>query len=376
MAFWRQTDQFDWFSVYLRDRGLQLQWRLATFVYTVILGALPLMMLGSPLGPDNPLTTGIAVAAGVCGCGAALLWLLRWPTRRQSLAYNVICSACTAATCLVLSSPYAGLMGCTIFAVIGGFVAYFHVMAHVMGNCALALICTAITASRLVDDTGDISLTVASALTVIALNVGVPFGIHSLVHSLRIDLRNSDRDPLTGLLNRRTVYNAVHEIAVAQQASVGIRLNVTIIDLDQFKKLNDTLGHAAGDEALVDVGAVLRENCGGDAVIGRLGGEEFVIADSDPAADHARTVERVRAGIAETPFHITASLGTCSVIAEPGMAMRHPEFVDRLIRVADAAMYESKRAGGDRVHHVHPDQVAVGGRVSTSAASTRTPGPS
>jgi predicted signal transduction protein with EAL and GGDEF domain len=128
-------------------------------------------------------------------------------------------------------------LGCTIFAVIGGFLAYFHVIAHVIGNCALAMICAAITASRLIVDTGDISMTIASILTVIALNVGVPFGIHSLVHSLRIDLRNSDRDPLTGLLNRRSVYNAVHEIAVAQQGSVGVRLNVTMIDLDQFKKL-------------------------------------------------------------------------------------------------------------------------------------------
>jgi diguanylate cyclase (GGDEF)-like protein len=358
-GWWRQTDQFDWFSVYLRDRGLQLQWRLATFVFTAMLGALPLVMLGSPLGPDNSLTKGIAIAAGVCGFSAALLWLFRWPTRRQSLVYNIVCSGCTAATCLALSSPYAGLMGCTIFAVIGGFLAYFHTITHVIGNCALAMICAAITASRLIVDTGDISVTIASILTVIALNVGVPFGIHSLVHSLRIDLRNSDRDPLTGLLNRRSVYNAVHEIAVARQGSVGVRLNVTMIDLDQFKKLNDTRGHAVGDEALVHIGAVLREHCSGDAVIGRLGGEEFVIADSEPAADHARTVERIRAGIAATPFQITASLGTCSVIVEPGTSVEHPEFVDRLIHVADAAMYESKRAGGDRVQHGHPDQVVA-----------------
>ncbi|MGH3583605.1 MAG: GGDEF domain-containing protein, partial [Mycobacterium sp.] len=321
MGWWRQTDQFDWFSVYLHDRGLQLQWRLATFVFTAVLGALPLVMLGSPRGPDNPLTTVIAITAGVGGLGAALLWLFRWPTRRQSLVYNGVCSGCTAATCLVLSSPYAGLMGCTIFAVIGGFLAYFHTIAHVIGNCALAVTCTVITASRLIVDTGDTSLTIASILTVIALNVGVPFGIHSLVHSLRIDLRNSDRDPLTGALNRRSVYNAVHEIAVAQQGSVGVRLNVTMIDLDQFKKLNDTRGHAVGDEALVSVGAVLRENCSGDAVIGRLGGEEFVIADGAPAADHAGTAERIRAGIAAMPFQITASLGTCSAIVEPGTAM-------------------------------------------------------
>ena len=359
LGWWRQTDQFDWFSVYLHDRGLQLQWRLATFVFTVVLGALPLVMLGSPLGPDTALTTGVAIAAGVCGLSAALLWLVRWPTRRQSVLYNVVCSSCTAATCLAVSSPYAGLMGCTIFAVIGGFLAYFHVIAHVIGNCALAMTCSAITATRLITETGDISLTIGSVLTVTALNIGVPFGIHSLVHSLRIDLRNSDRDPLTGLLNRRSVYNAVHEIAVAQQGAVGVRVNVTMIDLDRFKRLNDTRGHAVGDQALVSVGAVLRKNCAGDAVIGRLGGEEFVIADSEAADDHAESVERIRAGIAAMPFQITASLGTCSVVADPGTALEHPGFVDRLIRVADGAMYDSKRAGGDRIQHVRPDEVVA-----------------
>jgi diguanylate cyclase (GGDEF)-like protein len=357
MGWWRQADQFSWFSVYLHDRGLQLPWRLATFVFTVILGALPLLMLGSPLGPDNSLTAGIAIAAGVGGFCAGLLWLIRWPTRRQSVLFNLVCSGCTAAACLAMSSAYSGLMGCAIFAVIGGFLAYFHVFAHVIGNFALAMICTAITASRLIIDTGDIALTIASTLTVLALNVGVPFGIHSLVHSLRIDLRNSDRDPLTGLLNRRAFYNAVHEIAVAQHGSVGVPLNVTMIDLDEFKKLNDTRGHAVGDEALVGVAAVLRDNCSDDAVVGRLGGEEFVIADSAPAADHARTVEHIRAGIAAMPFRITASLGTCSVTVEPGTSIEHPEFVDRLIHVADAAMYESKRAGGDRVQHRRSEQV-------------------
>jgi diguanylate cyclase (GGDEF)-like protein len=359
MGWWRQADHFDWFSVYLRDRGLQMQWRLATFVFTAILGSLPLVILGSPLGPDNPLTVRIAIAAGVCGLCASLLWLVRWPTRRQSVVYNVVCSGSTAATCLAVSSPYAGLLGCSIFAVIGGFLAYFHVIAHVVGNFILATICAAITASRLIVDTGDIALTVATILTVVALNMGVPFGIHMLVHSLRIDLRNSDRDPLTGLLNRRSVYNAVHEIAVAQQGSASVRLNVTMVDLDQFKKLNDTRGHAVGDAALVGVGAVLRESCGDDAVIGRLGGEEFVVADGEPAPEHAKTVERIRAGIAATPFQITASLGTCSVIVEPGTAMKHPEFVDRLINVADAAMYRSKRAGGDRIQYAPLDQASA-----------------
>ena len=62
-TLWRQADQFDWFGAYLLDRGLQTQWRIATFVFTICLAAVPLVMLGSPVGPDTSLTRWIAVAA-------------------------------------------------------------------------------------------------------------------------------------------------------------------------------------------------------------------------------------------------------------------------------------------------------------------------
>lgn len=353
MAWWHQTDQFDWFSSYLRDRGLQRQWRLATASFTVFLGLLPLVMLGSPLGPNSTVTAAVAVAAAVAAVGASTLWLFRWPTRTQSVCFGLVCSASTAATSLALSSPYAGLMGCTVFAVIGGFLAYFHAVTHVVVNFCVSMTCAAITAGRLVADTGDISLLVAAILPVVALNVGVPFGIHSLVHSLRIDLKNSDRDPLTGLLNRRSFYNAVHELTTVARSSSGVRLNVTMVDLDRFKTLNDTRGHAVGDQALVRVGTVLAQTCGPGAALARLGGEEFVIADTDTADNHAGTAERIRAGIASSGFEVTASLGTCSAAVAPGASIAHPEFVDRLIRLADAAMYEAKRAGGNRIQHRH-----------------------
>ena len=350
-TLWRQADQFDWFGAYLLDRGLQTQWRIATFVFTICLAAVPLVMLGSPVGPDTPLAAGVAVAAAAGAGSASLVWLFTWPSRRVSLVYNVICSACIAATCLSLSSAYGALMGCTVFAVIGGFLAYFHAIGHVLANLALGMACAAVAAARLMIDTGDVALTVAAALIVTALNVGIPFGIFSLVHSLRIDLRNSDRDPLTGLLNRRSFSNAVAELIAAQPPSLRRRLNVTMVDLDNFKRLNDSQGHAVGDQALVSVAAVLRESCDAGAAIARLGGEEFVIADTDFVARHRAIVERIRQGIASTPFGVTASLGTCSAVVGPHVAVVASEFVDRLIRMADSAMYTAKRAGGDRVEH-------------------------
>ena len=194
----------------------------------------------------------------------------------------------------------------------------------------------------------------SSFLLVFGLNTGVPFGIHSLVHALHTDLRNSDRDPLTGLLNRRSFYNGVHELIAATNA-VNTHVNVSMVDLDDFKRLNDTRGHAAGDEALVGVAAVLLEQCGTDAVLGRLGGEEFVVADVRTPARHADMAERIRQHLADAPFGVTASLGICSCLVRAGAAVEHPTFIDHLLRVADAAMYDAKRAGGNRVTHRRVD---------------------
>lgn len=352
--WWQQADQFHWFSVYLHDRRLDLQWRLATFVFTAFFAAVPLVMLASSYGPQgSPARTG-AVAASVCGLAVGVLWLIGWPTRTQSLLYHAVCCASIAAGCLTLSTSYGALMGVTMFAAVGGLLAYFHALVHVLANFAVAVGCAAAAAARLLDDTGDVALVVASVLLVLGLNLGIPFGIHTLVHSLHTDLRQSDRDPLTGLPNRRSFYNSVHAFLLEHDGMVD-RLNVTMIDLDNFKNLNDTRGHAVGDEALAGVGAVLRDNCGPSAVLGRLGGEEFVIADTDTAAGHALTAERIRTGIAAMPVGITASLGTCSVPVDPGVSVEYPDFLDRLIRLADAAMYLSKRAGGNQVQHRYLD---------------------
>jgi diguanylate cyclase (GGDEF)-like protein len=132
-----------------------------------------------------------------------------------------------------------------------------------------------------------------------------------------------------------------------------------MVDLDKFKKLNDTRGHAVGDAALVNVAAVLQDTSAPGAVLSRLGGEEFVIADVDTAASHALSSERIREGIAAMPFKITASLGMCSATVPAGVEVKHPEFIDRLIRAADAAMYRSKRSGGNRVMHRHLDKADV-----------------
>lgn len=354
-----RSDQFDWFSAYLRTRGLQRVWRLATFGFTVSQAALPLVMLGTAYGPDRPASKAVAVGASVLGAAAAALWLLRWPTRRQSILYTQAASVAIAATCLTLSNPHSGLMGCTTFAILGGFIAYFHTVGYVVGNFVVATTCAVVLAYRLVVTTGDIALTVASIITVAALNVGVPFGIELLVHALRADLRSSDRDSLTGLHNRRSFYYSAYELMMLHRGSPDTYLVTALIDLDNFKQINDTHGHAAGDQALVAVAAVLRENCRPTAVIGRVGGEEFVIADTDSTPNPAKLAERLRRAVAATPFRITASVGTSGVSVSGGQAVVDMQLIEDLVSRSDAAMYEAKRGGGDRVCH-HSNQVRAG----------------
>jgi len=350
----RQADQYDWISAYLYDRGLQGLWRVTIFIATVLLAASTALMTFSPEGPGSRLTTIICFVAAGSATGAAVPFLLHWPTRRQSMVFSLVSTATIAAAALSFTNPYVGLMGCATFAVIGGFVAYFHTRWEVVLNGGVAAICAAVLAGRVVADTGDIYLAAAAVAIVAALNIGLPFGIESLVRTLRVDLRSSGRDPLTGLHNRRSFHYSAYEL-IMRHHGTGAHLIITMIDLDNFKQLNDTHGHAAGDAALIGVSAALEKTCRRSAVIGRAGGEEFLIADvvRQPAPEiHA---EQLRQAIADTPAPVTASVGTASAPLDGDAAAPNLQLIDDLIRAADDAMYQAKRAGGNRsCHNGHP----------------------
>src|SRR5262249_23755381 len=141
--------------------------------------------------------------------------------RRQSILYSLAATAAIALACLALSNPYTGLMGCTTFAILGGFIAYFHTTQYVLANFGVAMVCSVVLAHRFFVATGDIALGSAGLMPVVALNAGVPFGIQSLVHTLRAALRRSERDSLTGLHTRRSFYPSVYELMMLHRRSAG-----------------------------------------------------------------------------------------------------------------------------------------------------------
>ncbi|WP_203784662.1 GGDEF domain-containing protein [Paractinoplanes rishiriensis] len=168
--------------------------------------------------------------------------------------------------------------------------------------------------------------------------------------------RLASHDPLTGLPNRSLFRSRTEQAAL--QSPAPTLPAVMYIDLDGFKKVNDTLGHAAGDALLVAVADRLRTCVRATDTIARLGGDEFAILVSDPAAAEALTAQagRIVSAIGQ-PYDIAGEQVT--VGASVGLACSEPGAqtgVDDLLHRADQAMYAAKNAGKNR----YVDAVAAG----------------
>jgi diguanylate cyclase (GGDEF)-like protein len=160
--------------------------------------------------------------------------------------------------------------------------------------------------------------------------------------------RQATTDGLTGILNRRA-FREESERAIALAARHHTNLAVICFDLDHFKAINDTYGHAAGDEVLVEVTEVVKATLRSGDILGRVGGEEFSIVlphtDREGALAVAEKLRQAVAGLAFTfddkPVRVTASFGLSrlSLIAKD---------LDTLMAQSDAALYRSKFEGRNR----------------------------
>ncbi|HEY5938469.1 MAG TPA: GGDEF domain-containing protein, partial [Kofleriaceae bacterium] len=153
------------------------------------------------------------------------------------------------------------------------------------------------------------------------------------------------RDGLTGLFNRRHVLEVL-ENAVVRSLEDGQRLSVALIDLDFFKKVNDEHGHLIGDAVLRDFANQLRQRLRASDVVGRYGGEEFVIVLASATADAARRIlETLRTAMRERDFgdlpRYTFSAGIAELGTDAGDGVG-------LLGRADERLYEAKRLGRDR----------------------------
>jgi diguanylate cyclase (GGDEF)-like protein len=321
--------------------------RVALAVITATFAVVPFAMLWSSAAPDHALRVVLSISAVVGGLGCALLWVVRWPSKSESVAFAVCASASIAMAALSQSDPAIALLACTSFVAISAYIAIFHTPVLMVANAAVVVVVPVVPAV-MAAASGGLVRAVCQYVLVLGVNVAVPFGIQILVHALGTDLLEADRDPLTGLLNRRAFYERACQLVAAYGRSDS-HLVVALIDLDRFKLLNDTEGHAAGDRALIAVGHALRERTRESAIVGRVGGEEFLVADVFVDPRSLPIGPRLCDGVAALPYAITASVGAasarCDQILSSGDVTR---VITELVDAADTAMYEAKRNGGNQ----------------------------
>ena len=219
-----------------------------------------------------------------------------------------------------------------------------------------------ITISALYDETGNVLRYIA-----IAADITSDKKAENEINSLAF------YDPLTDLPNRRLLHDRLRQ-AISSSARSSKHGALLFIDLDNFKTLNDTLGHDTGDQLLRQVAQRLG-NCVRDGdTVARLGGDEFVVMlqdlSGDPliAASQAEVVSEKILALCRQPYQLGGNLhhGTTSI----GIALfaNHTESIDELMKRADLAMYQAKASGRNNVRFFDPDmQAAIMLRVALEA---------
>jgi len=174
--------------------------------------------------------------------------------------------------------------------------------------------------------------------------------IRELEESRKALSEQATTDTLTKLRNRRAFFeNGTKALSMARRYQSD--LSVMLLDIDHFKKINDTFGHSVGDEALILVGHILSGLARSDDTVARIGGEEFAILLPDTnRLGTAVLAERMRAAIAREQFlsgdkiiPITVSIGIASSSVDP------TESIDQLLGIADHRLYLAKNLGRNRI---------------------------
>jgi diguanylate cyclase (GGDEF)-like protein len=175
-----------------------------------------------------------------------------------------------------------------------------------------------------------------------------------LLEKNRLLQQLSTTDPLTGLANRRQLDEA-QEVEFARARRQGLPLTAVMLDIDHFKRVNDTFGHPAGDEVIRQVGEAIRGQLRVTDVGGRYGGEEFLLLLGCPAEGARIVAERLRGDVEALEIR-TAEGDSISVTISLGLASQNEAYpsAGAMVAAADGALYEAKAGGRNRVMAAEP----------------------
>ncbi|GAA1481254.1 GGDEF domain-containing protein [Gordonia sinesedis] len=306
-----------------------------------------------PLGPPTP-TRMILHAMAVCSAGltGAAWWLFPWPSYRWAALFAAWSGLSFVVSGASLATTAAQFSALCLLGLPGLFTAFL------LGRRALAayvtLACGAITAfslrAMLADGVAPVDLAVYLVPAVYS-GLVVPLVIALIIEVARGAIQRTvvaaQQDPLTGLYNRRSLYElAVTELRRRKSAV----LVAAVIDVDRFKGINDRYGHSVGDAVIIAVSRHLTTVIGPTDLLGRIGGDEFaVIAFRDSLDEVPIFADRLHDVQDAIGYTYTLSIGVASQLPAHSMST-----LDVLLRRADAAMYRAKTSGGGRLHLLPP----------------------
>lgn len=307
----------------IRRFGRPVPWRAMALVASVSLAVFTWFLLGRPSIPAR-------IYAISCGAGVIALMVVRalWSVPKPYLIDRVLFWVAALSAANLIVRPVV------ILTFSGGFDDYVGFQQSIYWT------------------TVQFSQAMVSIVAAISLMVAVAL---DMIGELR---READDDQLSGLLNRRG-FEAKAGAALRRCIDADQPAALLIADLDHFKAVNDTHGHAVGDAIIAAFGAHARAVGPADMIAGRIGGEEFALLVPGATIEAARQLaERVRKGLhTACADRIPASLRPTASI---GIAVGTPgEGLSRLMRDADQALYEAKRAGRDRVRAFRPAPVRL-----------------
>ena len=321
-------------------------------------GAVTLAAVLTAPDPDPSDHRSLLICSGAFALVAAIL--AAWRTA-PGLVLHLICPLGTVATSVALA--LAEPVGLTpIFYLLPMLVgSYFLPRGEIAGNFAFALLCCGFALALWVEPGLRLAMFMAVALITGVVTV-VVLTLRERIRRLVTQLGElATQDSLTGALNRGAFEQRL-EAELARTERMGAPCALVVLDIDHFKRINDTLGHAAGDLALRALADSVAGSKRRSDIFGRIGGEEFAVVLPDTGLAGATCfAEKLRGSLAATMGEVTVSFGVTDA-RTAGRTVRD------MLHSADIALYDAKRAGRDRVVTASAAQ-SLGGELAALAGA-------
>jgi diguanylate cyclase (GGDEF)-like protein len=349
--WWHQDFDHQWVVQHMQSSGLMRTHKLVVGLGCLLFGVSAVLSFPAinPWVRNTEVTSAVLAGVAISSVVLAMVWWVRpWPGPAASAAFIVYADMAVIAVMGIYRNVYESMPGLVLLSAVSVYTVVHHGARAVMLQTSATLVATLAWAGWVMvqgsTPAADVSI---RSLLLVPVTICIPVLLVPLVAVLRRDANGSFRDDMTGLHNRRGM-----QIHAGELIDRGAAFSLLLIDIDRFKVINDRYGHAAGDNALVVVAGVMRRVALPDAVVARIGGDEFAIVLEGDHPMAARLAEGLHHAIAAESVtgsvpRMTVSIGIATVPPDlHGDAL----FVDldQVLVRADRAMYAAKHDGGAR----------------------------